>query len=221
MKKTIKALWLLLIAATILTSCSFGNKTETKEEKQQKKEEKSKENDLCKKLFDYDKLTTIKTNKWQIEEEGKWTYRFYKYISDEKKYESTNVYFTYTDGKIDWDKDIKVIHQVKYSKEIPQSVVDRLKDEGYEKYTDLHWYKETKDKAKIKAISEMEYAEYSKKYFEKTVNAAFADSGAGCIPHNGQSIIGNDIKTNDEHTMFAWNTTTNKWPNYCHYLQKD
>lgn len=202
MKKTIKALWLLLIAATIFTGCSFGNSAA--EETAKTKEEKSKEENLCKALFSTSN-TKVKTFKFELED-GKWTFREWSKDTDTGRNESINVSFTLTDGKTDLDKKMEIIHQVKYTKDIPSSVVEKLKKEGYDKYTDQHWYKKTSDKDKIKEIAALDIVYNSEdvaKYnnlsdFEKAIFDATHD-----IPENGDTRLV-EFKTNSEKNKYYW-----------------
>jgi hypothetical protein len=202
MKKIMKALSLLLLAAAIFTSCSLGG-SETAEEK--------KKEDLCKALFSKND-TKVETYIFNIED-GKWTFRDWQnnVMGDGRK-ESVTVYFTYTDGEIDFDKSVKVIHQVKYSK-IPNYVVEKLKEEKYDKYEDVFWYKETKDADKVKSIINSEYSSLSTD-FEKAIYFAVR-----AIPKNGASDpLYLDILTNSDHNKYYWEGAQK---NTYRYLQKD
>ena len=204
MKKTIKALWLLLIAATIFTSCSFGNSA-AEETTKETAAEKSKKNDICKQLFSKSD-TKVDVYKFEVAD-GKWIYRSWTKESDSGRNESINVNFTYTDGKPDLDKKFEIIHQIKYTKDIPGSVVEKLKNEGYKHYTDTHWYKETSDKDKIKEIAAMDATSNSEDLAKYKNFTEFEDAiytATHYIPENGNTNLITSLKTNSDKNKYWW-----------------
>ena len=141
--------------------------------------------------------------------------------SDTGRNESVNVTFTLTNGKTDLDKEVEITHQVKYTKDIPGSVVDKLKEEGYDHYTDQHWYKKTTDMDKIKEIAAMDIANNSEdlaKYnkFSEFEEAIYTETHY--IPENGDSTI-LTLKTNAEKNKYWWQRVTIGTNNT--YLMKD
>lgn len=204
MKKMMKALSLLIVAAAMFTSCSLSSGSDSSSGKDEKV-------DLCKQLFS---KNDTKVQIWKFEiADGSWTFRSYE-TSDGKK-ESATVYFTYTNGSLDYTKSVKLIHQSKYSKEVPNSVVEKLKSEDYKKYDDSFWYKEITDANKIKEISEKEYTDLSTD-FDKAIRQTIR-----LIPANNETYnpgITNELKTNSDHNKYYWEGMVR---NTYRYLKKD
>ena len=197
MKKTIKVLGLLLVAAAMFTGCDFG-----------KAEEKA-EGDLCEPLFDLSetKLTTV-----SIElSDGDWTYREYDKSNDSVI--SFNFYFSVKNGKVDLKKDFHCVEQRLYS-EASTYIVDSLISGGYEG-DELFWYREA-DKADIqkymnKDVDKLDEFEY--KAARLVERFSRDDDTTGLIA---------DLFTNKDKTKYAWSIYKNTGGNFHYmYLAKD
>ena len=164
--------------------------------------------------------TKVQVYKFELED-GDWIYRTLTKESDTGRNESVNVTFTLTNGKTDLDKEVEITHQVKYTKDIPGSVVDKLEEEGYDHYTDQHWYKKTTDMDKIKEIAAMDIANNSEDLAKYNKLSEFEEAiytATHYIPENGDSTI-LTLKTNAEKNKYWWQRVTIGTNNT--YLMKD
>ena len=196
MKKTIKLLGLLLVAAALFTSCDFG------------KEEEKKDGDLCEPLFD---LSETKITTYTIElSDGDWTYRDYE--KDDGNITSYNFFFTVKNGKLDTKADYSFVEQRLYT-EVSTYVIDSLMKNGYEG-DELFWYREA-DKSKVNKIVAKDT---STDPFESKIQWLYRQ-----LTKDGEwSMIASDLKTNTDKSKYSWSPYENSG-GYFHYsyLAKD
>ena len=196
MKKTIKVLGLLLVAAAMFTGCDFG------------KTEEKKDGDLCEPLFDLSE-TTVNTHTIKLTN-GNWTFREYDKDADYDRIISDNLYFTVKDGVIDRKADYSFVEQQLYT-EITTYKINSLKENDYEG-DELFWYKELDKKQIDKIVASDTYAhDYDSKV--KWMMGRVADDN--WMPSA-------TVKTNSAGTKFAWTIYTNEGGDYhYYYLAKD
>lgn len=196
MKKTIKVLGLLLVAAAMFTGCDFG-----------KAEEKA-EGDLCEPLFDLSE-TKIDTYKIKLKD-GNWTFRDYDKSADYNNITSDNLYFTVKNGVIDTKADYSFIEQLLYT-EITTYIIDGLKKNGFEG-DELFWYKELDKKQIDKIVSNDKYTNSFDSHVKWMMERVADDNWMPSAT----------VKTNSDGTKFAWTIYTNTGGNYhYYYLAKD